>query len=199
MQARHPSDSYVIVRLHHEVLTVVISPERSGIDEHRQDGAALSTVDQILQRDDAKLLRLDHVENLILHVVHGRHVDLLRLQKPEDGAEEVVDHETIQTPLMLNVYELPKILDCLLRVLVLHCQDKIQERFVVHFTLAGFSIAVCLVLLKNTINEHVRQHATAKMAQFILAQHPILVHVKLQVGAVDPQSGLHTEPVGFGF
>mmetsp|Transcript_89588 Transcript_89588/g.191977 ORF Transcript_89588/g.191977 Transcript_89588/m.191977 type:complete len:246 (-) Transcript_89588:455-1192(-) len=98
--------------------------------------------------------------------------------------------------LVVDVNELPEILDGLLCVLVVHCENEVKERLVVHLALTSLSIPVGLIFLEDSVDEDVREHAAAEAAELVLAQHPVLVNVELQVGPIDLESRLHAEPIG---
>ena len=91
---------------------------------------------------------LGHIPQLILQVVDlVLSLDLF-LQFLNDLAEEHINNESINRSLMVNVKHTPEILKRLWRFLVFHCQDEVEERFVVHFTFEG------LEFFKNTVNEN---------------------------------------------
>mmetsp|Transcript_64087 Transcript_64087/g.166534 ORF Transcript_64087/g.166534 Transcript_64087/m.166534 type:complete len:213 (+) Transcript_64087:127-765(+) len=186
----------VVVWLHHQALAVVIPPECSSINEHREYSTTLPAIDQVLHRDDARGSRLHHIKDLVLDIVNRRNFDFLGLQQTHNRPEEVVYDETIKASPVVDVNQFPEILNGLSRILVLHCKNEIEERLVVHLTFPSLSIPVGLVLLENSVYEYISQHAATIMAQLVLAEHSVLVHVKLEVGTVDLKRRLHAEPIG---
>mmetsp|Transcript_106775 Transcript_106775/g.278793 ORF Transcript_106775/g.278793 Transcript_106775/m.278793 type:complete len:232 (+) Transcript_106775:220-915(+) len=141
---------------------------------------------------------MDHVEYLVFYVVDRSDVNLLGLQLIHDGPEEISDDEAVNYTIVVDVYQLPKIMDRLTTVLVVHGEHEIKERLVVHLPFASFRIPIRVVLLEDPLYENVSEHVntTAVVHELCLTQHSVLIRIQLQVGAVNLQGRLDAEPVG---
>lgn len=120
------------------VLALVVIEEGLCVDQHRHDDISLLALDQIVQGDGHGQFRLGHIEDLVLDVLHIEAAFLHSLQLLDDGAEEHVDDEGIDSTLVVDIQHPPEVLDCLWSLFVVHCQHELQKAFVVHLAVDGW-------------------------------------------------------------
>ena len=70
-------------------------------------------------------------------------------------------------------------------------KDKVEIGFVVHFT------AVCQALFENSVHKGWGQGSRPVGQQLFSAEHPVVVLVEIQVGAVHSEGRRRGKPVGF--
>ena len=92
--------------------------------------------------------RLGHIPKLVLDIVNPEPKFLSLLQLLNDRPEKQVNLESVNSSLIVHVQNSPEVLKGLGGFLVFHCQNKIKESLVIHFTFEG------LVFFKDPINEN---------------------------------------------
>mmetsp|Transcript_73263 Transcript_73263/g.201199 ORF Transcript_73263/g.201199 Transcript_73263/m.201199 type:complete len:272 (+) Transcript_73263:471-1286(+) len=181
----------------HELLAPVVLPEGVDISEHADDRLAHLALEQVLERDRVRVGWLDHVEDLVGHVLDsavGLLADLLELV--DDRAEEVAHLEGRQPARLADVEQPAEVGECLGRALVRHRENKIEVRLVVNLRLPKFAVAVGVALLEDALHKLLRQSAAAIVGELRCREHAVLVGVELEVLEVEHLRVLEREPVG---
>ena len=80
----------------------------------------------------------------------------------DDGAEEHVYDEGIDSSFVVHVQNSPEVLDCFRSLFVVHRQNELEESLVVHLSLHSW------VLLEDTVN-HDRGEAFGVLCEVFLA------------------------------
>mmetsp|Transcript_25276 Transcript_25276/g.84988 ORF Transcript_25276/g.84988 Transcript_25276/m.84988 type:complete len:211 (-) Transcript_25276:1306-1938(-) len=182
------------------MLAVVVGQKPRHVDEHGDDGARDLAFEQIVDGDERRVLRLDHVENLVDHVGHARRVVALVLDGRRDVAEEEGNGEGIDSALFAHIEKAPKVAHGGRRVDVFKGEGQVQIRLEIHFTLAAGLVGVRHRLGEDAADEGRRQPRAAPRAsepqELGRRDHAVVVRVELQIIRIYLLGVVREEPRG---